>query len=793
MKRRFWSVCMALALCWTLLPATALAAGEATVYVGGKALTSTNDTTVYATTDEDSGEVQPITSTGSEPSEWNIKWDGTTLTLKDATITEGAHQNAAIYREGGLKIKLIGVNTVTGPDNSSEDSTGIYIGQGDLTIDAADDGDSLDVSGGSSSSASYGIRASNFRAGNGGNITISGGTVTASGGQSTSNNSYGIGAWKSNGSGGAITISGGTVTAAGGTAGLESIGIFAYFGQITISGGDVTATGGNAGRSYGLSTQDIVTVSGGTVTVTGGDGGFYSTSSTGGISISGDSVVRANATDDGGKPLYIIGTITKTNGIVFENGGGTVYGSVELQENLTIGADETLTISDTASLTIPSGVTLTNNGTVTIEKDGTLTNNCVLANDGTVTVDGTIENNHFIRNDGTFSGSGTIKNNPAKGSFYNYGTVTVTVGGNPVTHCVTDVGISPPSLILTVGETADLTAVLTPADANYQSVSWSSDKEAVATVTEDSSDETRATVTALAPGTATITVGGQNADAAVLPGAACTVTVTAPVTPEEPVTPPSDDSEPTYSPSLDVGDGGTVKVSPRTPEAGEEVTLTVTPDEGYAVEEVSVTDRDGDPVDVTAHRDGTYTFEQPRGRVTIEVTFREVSQGTPFADVPEDYWAYDAIAWAYENGYVSGTSAGTFSPGASISRQQVWMILARLSGGAPADMAAARAWAVDLGISDGTDPGGAVTRQQLAALLYRFAQANGYDSGQRAALTGFPDAASVSAYAVEALQWATASGIINGTSAGTLNPAGTATRAQFAVMLERFWGPYLGA
>ena len=78
-----------------------------------------------------------------------------------------------------------------------------------------------------------------------------------------------------------------------------------------------------------------------------------------------------------------------------------------------------------------------------------------------------------------------------------------------------------------------------------------------------------------------------------------------------------------------------------------------------------------------------------------------------FDDVPEDHWARDAIAWAYENGYVSGTSAAAFSPGASISRQQVWMILARLSGGAPADMAAARAWAVESGISDGTAPGGA--------------------------------------------------------------------------------------
>ena len=82
------------------------------------------------------------------------------------------------------------------------------------------------------------------------------------------------------------------------------------------------------------------------------------------------------------------------------------------------------------------------------------------------------------------------------------------------------------------------------------------------------------------------------------------------------------------------GDGtvkvtGTVRVSPRTSEAGEEVTLTATPDEGHEVDEVTVTDREGDPVDLTEHRDGTYTFEQPRGRVTIAVTFRQVSQGSP--------------------------------------------------------------------------------------------------------------------------------------------------------------------
>lgn len=124
----------------------------------------------------------------------------------------------------------------------------------------------------------------------------------------------------------------------------------------------------------------------------------------------------------------------------------------------------------------------------------------------------------------------------------------------------------------------------------------------------------------------------------------------------------SGDSEPTYAPSLDVGNGGTVKVDPRTPEAGEEVTLTVTPDEGYEAEQVSVTDRDGDPVDVTEHRDGTYTFEQPRGRVTIADTFRQVSRGVPFADMPESYWAYDAIQYVYGEGLMAGTSGSAFNP-----------------------------------------------------------------------------------------------------------------------------------
>ena len=249
----------------------------------------------------------------------------------------------------------------------------------------------------------------------------------------------------------------------------------------------------------------------------------------------------------------------------------------------------------------------------------------------------------------------------------------------------------------------------------------------------------------------------------------------------------SSSSEPSYSPKLDVSDGGSIKVNPRTPEEDDEVTITVDPDSGYEVDKVTVTDRNGREVKVTAERDGTYTFTQPRGRVTISVTFVREGGSTFFSDVPESFWAYDEIAWAYDNGYVNGTSASSFSPNASISRQQVWMILARLSGADPANMSAAREWAVTNGVSDGTTPGGAVTRQQLVALLYRYATLMGYANDQRADLSAYPDAGTVAGYAVEPMQWSVANSIVGGTSNGTLDPTGTATRAQFAVILYRFW------
>ena len=237
---------------------------------------------------------------------------------------------------------------------------------------------------------------------------------------------------------------------------------------------------------------------------------------------------------------------------------------------------------------------------------------------------------------------------------------------------------------------------------------------------------------------------------------------------------------------------GSVRVDTGRAEKGDTVTITAIPDEGYVLESIVVTDRYGDTVRLTNEGDGVFSFTMPGSAITVKTVFvpegsAAVSQEMDFADVGESHWAYNEIAWAFENGYMNGTGTATFHPTGSVTRQQVWMILARMSGADPANMAEAKSWAVNNGVSDGSNPGSPVTRQQLVALLYRFAGQMGYDTAARADLSGYPDAASVASYAADAMAWSVANSIVGGTTAGTLNPTGTANRAQFAAILWRFY------
>ena len=161
-----------------------------------------------------------------------------------------------------------------------------------------------------------------------------------------------------------------------------------------------------------------------------------------------------------------------------------------------------------------------------------------------------------------------------------------------------------------------------------------------------------------------------------------------------------------------------------------------------------------------------------------------------FSDVKTSDWFYDDVRYVCENGLMNGTGSGTFSPKATTTRGMIVTILARMEGvdttkGA-AWYAAGREWAMKNGISDGTNMVGEVTREQLAAILYRYAKLKGYDTSKSNKLDSFKDADKVSSWAVEAMQWANAEGLINGKGNSMLDPQGKATRAETAAILMRF-------
>lgn len=162
--------------------------------------------------------------------------------------------------------------------------------------------------------------------------------------------------------------------------------------------------------------------------------------------------------------------------------------------------------------------------------------------------------------------------------------------------------------------------------------------------------------------------------------------------------------------------------------------------------------------------------------------------GSSFTDVPAGSWYEEAVNYVHEKGLMNGTSSNAFSPNANTTRGMIVTILARVEGvntnGTPW-YAAGQKWAMDNGISDGTNMPGVITREQLATILYRYAKQKGYDVSKSAALTGFSDADKVRGYAAEAMQWAVAEGLLQGSN-GKLNPQGSATRAQVATILMRF-------
>ena len=255
----------------------------------------------------------------------------------------------------------------------------------------------------------------------------------------------------------------------------------------------------------------------------------------------------------------------------------------------------------------------------------------------------------------------------------------------------------------------------------------------------------------------------------------------------------------TYAVNVNAATNGAVAADKKTASKG--TTVTASPSKGYVVDAVKVVDKDGKDVAVT-EKDGKYVFTMPASAVTVTGSFKAETPAPvalPFTDVKSGNWFYDAVKYAYAQGLMTGTSATTFAPNGTMNRAMIVTVLYRLEK-SPAVTGASKftdvpagqwysdavAWAAANKIVNGYDettfgPMNAVTREQMAAILFRYEQVKGLENVTlEENLNRFPDQNKISAYAIPALQWAVGQKIINGNADGTLDPTGTATRAQVA-------------
>ena len=255
-------------------------------------------------------------------------------------------------------------------------------------------------------------------------------------------------------------------------------------------------------------------------------------------------------------------------------------------------------------------------------------------------------------------------------------------------------------------------------------------------------------------------------------------------------------SDPTYAVSAPTAENGKIAVSPRYAERGERVTVTLTPDEGFELESLTVTDSRGDAITLTDKGDGRYTFTMPARRVEIKASFVETVEVSPFADVAIDAYCYEAVRWAISKDITDGVGDSLFAPSQPCTRAQIVTFLWRAAGSPVVNYAMelsdvaedvyyaeAVRWALSEGITTGAgessfSPDATCTRAQAVTFLARALNANASGKAE------FGDVPTDS-YFAEAVAWAAANGVTEGVGGGLFGSDNSCTRGQIVTFLYR--------